>query len=41
LSAGPSLDAFGNSREVRIRFALPTSDIEFPLEVSGNPASLT
>jgi uncharacterized protein YcbK (DUF882 family) len=41
LSAGPSLNAFGASRELRIRFALPGSDVEFPLEVSGDPSALT
>src|ERR1700733_3033007 len=41
INAGLSFDAFGSSREVRVRFALPTSEIEFPLEVSGNPAALT
>jgi hypothetical protein len=41
LSAGPSLDAFGASREVRVRFSLPGSDLEFPLEVGGDPSALT
>src|SRR5882672_2445946 len=41
LSAGASLNAFGSSREVRIRFALPSGEVEFPLEVSGDPAALT
>jgi uncharacterized protein YcbK (DUF882 family) len=40
LSAGASLNAFGDSREVRFRFALPGSDVEFPLEVSGDPSTL-
>jgi len=40
LSAGPSLNAFGSSREVHLRFALPGDDVEFPLEVSGDPANL-
>jgi len=39
--AGASRNAFGASREVRLRFALPASDIEFPLEVTGDPGSLT
>ncbi len=41
LTADASLNAFGTSREVRLRFSLPGSDVEFPLEVSGDPASLT
>ena len=40
LTADASLNAFGDSREVRFRFALPGSDVEFPLEVSGDPSSL-
>lgn len=40
-SAGPSRNAFGASREVRLRFALPQDQVEFPLEVSGDPQSLT
>lgn len=40
-SAGASRNAFGVSREVRVRFALPGDDVEFPLEVSGDPESLT
>ncbi|MEP6492356.1 MAG: hypothetical protein ABJF01_06750 [bacterium] len=41
LNAGPSLNAFGPSREVRLRFTLPASDVEFPLEVTGDPTALT
>ena len=37
LSAGASINAFGMSREVRIRFALPGDVVDFPLEVSGDP----
>jgi uncharacterized protein YcbK (DUF882 family) len=40
LSAGASLNAFGASREVRLRFALPSSLVEFPLEVSGDVSGL-
>jgi len=40
LSAGPSLNAFGDSREVRFRVALPGAEVEFPLEVSGDPSAL-
>jgi uncharacterized protein YcbK (DUF882 family) len=41
LVANASLNAFGNSRGVRLRFALPGGDIEFPIEVSGDPSELT
>jgi len=40
ISAGASLNAFGASQEVRLRFALPSSLVEFPLEVSGDVSSL-
>jgi uncharacterized protein YcbK (DUF882 family) len=40
LTAGASLNAFGSSREVHLRFALPGGDVEFPLEVSGDPSNL-
>jgi uncharacterized protein YcbK (DUF882 family) len=39
-AAAPSLDAFGTSGEVRVRFALPGEAVEFPLEVTGDPAAL-
>lgn len=41
LSAGASPNAFGSSREVRLRFALPGRPTEFPVEVSGDPSSLS
>ncbi|HEY4218873.1 MAG TPA: D-Ala-D-Ala carboxypeptidase family metallohydrolase [Gemmatimonadaceae bacterium] len=41
IDAGATLDAFGASREVRLRFALPGNDVEFPLEVSGDPSKLS
>jgi uncharacterized protein YcbK (DUF882 family) len=41
LGAGASPNAFGASREVRLRFALPGMTIEFPVEVSGDPSSLS
>jgi hypothetical protein len=41
LQADASLNAFGQSREVRLRFALPGMDVEFPLEVSSDPSALT
>jgi hypothetical protein len=40
MAAGPSADAFGLSGEVKVRFALPRSLMEYPLQVSGNPAGL-
>lgn len=41
LAAGASMNAFGASQEVRVSFALPGSDVEFPIEVSGDPSALT
>ncbi|MFI5228171.1 MAG: hypothetical protein ACHQWU_03825 [Gemmatimonadales bacterium] len=41
LAAGASLNAFGSSRAVRLSFALPGDTVGFPLEVSGDPTSLT
>lgn len=41
LAAGASINAFGASREVRMRFALPGDEVEFPLEVSGDPIALS
>ena len=41
VAAGASPNAFGASRELRLRFALPASVVEFPLEVSGDLSSLT
>jgi hypothetical protein len=41
LTAGPSLDAFGASKELKLRFALPGRSIEFPLEVTGDPSTLS
>jgi hypothetical protein len=38
---GASLNAFGASRQVRLRFALPAHSVEFPVEVSGDPSLLT
>lgn len=35
-----SADAFGASGQVRMRFALPRRELEFPLQVSGDPANL-
>lgn len=41
LAAGASMNAFGMSRAVRLAFALPGSSVEFPIEVTGDPSSLT
>jgi hypothetical protein len=41
MRAGPSINAFGKSREVRLRFALPSTQLEFPLQLRGDPSSLT
>ena len=41
LSANATPNAFGASREVRLRFALPNSQVEFPLGVSGDLSTLT
>jgi len=41
LAVGASANAFGASREVRLRFALPDKPTEFPVEVSGDPSSLS
>lgn len=40
LGAGPSPNAFGTSGEVKLRFTLPGGGVEFPLQVSSNPAQL-
>lgn len=40
LSADASLNAFGRSRGVLLRFALPGTAVEFPVEVSGDPSDL-
>jgi uncharacterized protein YcbK (DUF882 family) len=41
LTADASLNAFGSSHAVRLSFTLPGEGVEFPLEVSGDPTSLT
>jgi uncharacterized protein YcbK (DUF882 family) len=38
--ARPSVNAYGTSGEVRFQIALPGQLVEYPLEVSGDPASL-
>jgi hypothetical protein len=39
--ARPSINAFGTSGELRVQIALPGQLLEYPLEVSGVPDSLT
>ena len=39
-SAAPSVNAFGKSGEVKVRFALPGEPVEYPLEVQGDPRRL-
>ena len=41
LSASPTPNAFGASGQVRLRFALPNGQVEFPLGVGGDLSSLT
>lgn len=36
-----SADAFGKSGEVKVRLALPGDEVEYPLEVQGDPTSLS
>ena len=38
--ARPSINAYGTSGELRVQIALPGQLVEYPLEVSGDPASL-
>ncbi len=38
--ASASPNAFGASGELKLRFALPGDDVEFPIQVGGDPASL-
>jgi hypothetical protein len=40
LVAGASLNAFGTSHQVKLSLALPGGDVEFPIEVSGDPSAL-
>ena len=39
-TAAPTLNAFGASGEVRVRFARPASPLEMPLQVAGDPTQL-
>jgi hypothetical protein len=38
--ATPSAGAFGRSGAVQVRFALPNEDVEYPLQVHGDPTAL-
>lgn len=40
-AATPSLDAYGASGEVKVRFVLPGEPIEYPLAIQGDPTGLT
>ena len=40
-SADASRNAFGASRQVRFRFAMPDAELEFPIDVSGDPSALS
>ena len=37
----PAGDAYGVSGQLRVRLAMPGDEVEFPLEVAGDPTSLT
>lgn len=39
-AATPTLDAYGASGEVKVRFALPGEPIEYPLAIQGDPTGL-
>jgi Peptidase M15 len=41
VNAGPSLNAFGASHEVRVRVTLPEQRVEFPVQVGGDIESLS
>ncbi len=41
MDVAPSADAFGTSGEVKLRVVLPGERVEYPLEVEGDPATLT
>lgn len=40
-AASPSMDAYGASGEVKVRFALPGETLEYPLQIQGDPTGLT
>ncbi|MBI3789917.1 MAG: DUF882 domain-containing protein [Gemmatimonadetes bacterium] len=39
-SAAPTMNAFGASGEVKVRFARPNASLEMPLQVAGDPTQL-
>ena len=40
LTARASMDAYGTSGEVRVRFTLPGEPVEYPLQVQGDPTGV-
>lgn len=40
-AASPSMDAYGASGEVKVRFVLPGETLEYPLQIQGDPTGLT
>lgn len=38
--ATPSMDAYGASGEVKVRFTMPGETLEYPLQIQGDPAGL-
>lgn len=40
-AASPTMDAYGTSGEVKVRFTLPGETLEYPLQVQGDPTGLT
>ncbi|MGI9139898.1 MAG: D-Ala-D-Ala carboxypeptidase family metallohydrolase [Gemmatimonadaceae bacterium] len=39
-AATPSMDAYGTSGEVKVKFVLPGETLEYPLQIEGDPAGL-
>jgi uncharacterized protein YcbK (DUF882 family) len=39
--ASPSMDAYGASGEVRVRFVMPGETLEYPLQIQGDPNGLS
>lgn len=39
-AASPTMDAYGTSGEVKVRFTLPGETLEYPLQVQGDPTGL-
>jgi uncharacterized protein YcbK (DUF882 family) len=40
IAASPSMDAYGTSGEVKVRFVLPGETLEYPLQIQGDPTGL-